>query len=68
MQHISGTHISGTSCPLAIKEVEEQASEELLVATPGVIFPVQNLHRKMMRLKTLYATSSTTSNTPVKRA
>jgi hypothetical protein len=36
---------------VAIEEVDNQVPEESLVAASGVILPVQNLHKKMMRLK-----------------
>jgi len=37
-------------CLLAIEEAEDQVPEESLVHASGVIFPVINLHNKMMRL------------------
>jgi hypothetical protein len=38
-------------CLLAIEEIKDQVPEEPLVAASSVIFPVQNLHIKMMRIK-----------------
>ena len=38
-------------CLLAIEEAQDQVPEESLIAAPGVVFAVQNLHRKMMHVK-----------------
>jgi len=35
---------------LAIEEIEDHVPDESLVAASGVVFAVQDLHRKMMRI------------------
>jgi hypothetical protein len=60
--------IRGQARMLAIEEIKDHVPEESLVAASGMIFPVQNLHIKMMRIKTSVCNQFTTSSSPARRA